>query len=320
MRFVSFLLIGVLLIPTALTHAQLPTTEPLTLSVSPQNPRAYDTVTVTVGSNLVNLAAATITFSAGGEVVSEGARSARVKLGAAGTSTTVSVTVLVNGQTYTRSVTLRPADVALIVEPQTSAHPLYEGGLLVAPESRVRLIAIPEIRSSSGNLIPPAELSFVWRLGERILNDYSGLGKNVLVATAPVRYRDAQVSVTVSTKDGSQTATASTYISPAAPLVRLYRNDPLAGTLFEQAIINTVTLTGEEETFVAVPYFFSQNPSVVWTLNGAVSGTDDTITVRTTNNQSGSAILSATASQGLETAEGRFTLQFGGGSRNIFGF
>jgi|CXWL01.1.fsa_nt_gi hypothetical protein len=318
----AFLVLG-LLSTSFGVHAQVPSTNSsISVTISPQNPRPFDQITVTVSSNLVNLSAGTISISKDGTVVSEGSRSTVIQMGGAGTKTTVSIKATVNGTVHTKTIVIRPAEVALVLEPDTTAHPFYEGGLLVAPESRVRLIALADLRTSAGARVPEAQLSYVWKFGTKTLNDQSGLGKSVLTATSPVRYRDAEISVTVSTQDGLQKATASTFVSSITPLVRIYRSDPLAGTLFDQALSGSYTLTSSEETFKAVPYFFGAVPSYAWQLNGNASGSSSLVTVRTTNAQKGTALLGVSAivpSSGEQT-QSRLTLQFGSGATNIFGF
>jgi hypothetical protein len=296
-------------------------TEPITLSISPKYPRPNQQVTVTVSSNLVNLAASEITISLDGAVISTGRRSATFTMGPAGKRMTVSASVNENGRTYTKELSVSGADVALVMEPGSTAHPFYEGGLLVAPEGEVRLIALADLRSADGTKIPPNQLSYVWKLGERILNEQSGLGRTTLEATAPVRYRDARVSVTVSTKDGTQSATASVMVSPSTPQVRVYRVDPLGGPDFANAVGSTFALPSAEETFRAIPYFFARQPSIAWVLNGAGSGSEEDVTVRTSGSNAGNALLGVTVADGTgEQAQSRVTLQFGGSFTNIFGF
>lgn len=302
--------------------AQTSSLEPLSLVISPKHPRPYDLVTVSVSSNLVDLAASAITISADGKVVAEGSRSASLQLGGAGSKTAISVTAVTNGKTYTRSLTIRPADVALILEPDTSAHPFYEGGRLVAPQSRVRLIAIADLRTTAGARIPDAQLAYTWKLGNKVLRSESGLGKSVLRATAPVRYRDAEISLTVSSQDSLQVAEASLFVSPVTPLVRIYRSNPLGGTDYGRALGDSFSLSSNEETFEAVPYFFSSTPDFLWQLNGNPSGSQNKVTVRTTGTKVGSALLGVTARErnSGEQAQSRFTVQFGNSSANIFGF
>lgn len=317
----AFFIVLLLVLSAPTAHAQGTGVASITLTATPTYPRPYETVNLSVTGSLVNLNASTITISVDGKVISEGSRTASFQVGKAGSSSVVTAVVVSSEKTYTARVTLRPADVALILEPQTTAHPFYDGARLVAPNANVRLVAVPEIRDASGALVPNSRLSFVWKLGNKILEAQSGVGKNVLNAVAPVRYRDAQISVKVSTTDEVYAAQGSTVVSATTPLVRIYPNNPLSGTNFDSAIQSSYALKSAEETFEAIPYFFADVPNIIWLLNGTTSGTERQVTVRTTGNKSGTALLTASAKLvGGEQAESRFTLQFNSGSTNIFGF
>lgn len=306
-------------------YAQLGQNTQLTLTLSPLYPRPYETVTIIPQSSLIDLSASTVTITANGVVVSTGSGSeaAYVTVGGPGTATTVNVRAVHGGQTYAANVTIRPADVALITEPYSTTHPFYEGGSLVASEGRVRLVAVPDLRTSGGTAISPANLVYTWRNGEQILQGASGIGKSVLTASAPVRYRDARITVTVSTQDQSIVAAASTVISPVDPLMRVYRKDPLLGPWYETALPANLTLAGVEETFHAVPYYFSEAPPIAWQVNGAPSDTDKDITVRATGSGAGTAVLTASArlANSLQAAETALRIRFGDeGGLGIFGF
>lgn len=310
---------------TFTAYGQIPGTEALTLTLNPSYPRPYQTVTVIPQSSLIDLAASTVTITANGTVVAQGsgAEPAYVTVGGPGTATTVTVRAVSGGQSYTKTVTIRPADVALVTEPFSTAHPFYEGGSLVASEGRVRLVAIPDLRTSGGAPISADNLVYTWRNGEQVLQSASGIGKSVLTATAPVRYRDARITVTVTTQDRSIVAEASTLISPVDPVMRIYRNDPLLGPRFDTALPASLTLAGSEETFRAVPYHFSEAPAISWEVNDVPSDTDRDITVRPTGSGSGSAVLSASAkiASSLQAAEASMRVRFGeGGGLGLFGF
>lgn len=308
----------------ATTNAQLSGAAPLVLTITPSYPRPYQTVTVVPQSSVIDLAGSAVTVSVNGAVVSRGTGSepAYVTVGGPGTATTITVTAVANGQTYTKTVTMRPADVALIVEPLSTTHPFYEGGSLIAAEGRMRFVAVPDIRTSGGAAVSPANLVYTWRLGEQILQSSSGIGKSVLTASAPVRYRDAQVTVTVTTQDQSIVAQAAAYVSPADPLVRIYKLDPLLGPLFGTALSGTVSMSGTEESYRAVPYFFPEAPSVTWQVNGTPSDYDKDVTVRASGSGSGTAQLavSAEAPAASQSASAALRIRFGEDrSFNFFG-
>lgn len=293
--------------------------EPLTLSISPSAPRPYEEVTVTVASTLINLAAANISITANGAAIGSGGRTATVRMGGPGTQTTIRATATLPEGAYAAAMTVAPADVSLIVEADSTAPAFYLGAKLVPSESRLRIIAIPDIRTAPGTRVPNDQLVFRWRVGDRLLEAESGIGRNVLVATAPPRYRDARVSVSVETRDQAVTGSASVAIAPIDPIVRVYRHDPLQGTWFSRALIEPFLLPGAEESFRAVPFFFRETPSFAWTLGGAAAGSAEILTVRTSGG-SGTTVLAAKASTDDASASASAQLRFEASSSGLFGF
>lgn len=317
-------MIAILLISLP-AHAQFSTGDELTLSISPDNPRPYDTVTITPASNLINLAASLITVSVNGKVVETGTgiQSVPITVGGPGEQTVVSVSANTGGQTYTSRVGLRPADVSLIVEPTSITHPFYLGAPLVAPSGRVRIIALADLRTSPSTRINPAALVYTWKQGDQILQGSSGIGRSVLVATAPVRYRDAQITVSVSNVDSTLVAEASTAISPVDPVARIYHTDALMGTDFDHALVSNYTMPGAEDAFRAVAYYFGAAPSLAWAVNGQSVSTGKDVTVRSTGSGAGNATLTLSAKNvdSTQSATVSLPIRFGeSGSSNIFGF
>lgn len=305
-------------------HAQFASNDPLTVSVSPENPKPYDTVTVTPDSTLVNLSAAKLTVSVNGKVVESGGgvQSVPVTVAGPGERTSITVSASVGGQTYTKQVTLRPADVSLIVDPVSTTHPFYRGAALTAPQGRVRVIALADLRSSPGARINPSSLSYTWKWGDKVLADQSGIGRSILSVSAPVRYRDAQITVTVATVDSTIVAQSSTLVSPVDPLVRIYRNDPLMGPNFNRALTDGYSMSSQEEAFRGVAYFFGTVPSLSWSVNGQSASTDREVTVRATGSGEGNATLSLNAKSsdtGISASQG-LSVHFGAKKTNIFGF
>lgn len=322
--FRATLLAFALVVMPLSASAQVGGLESLTLTLTPSYPRPYQDVTVSVRSSAIDLTASTVTISANGTVVEEGsgALNTPVRVGGPGERTTIVVTADTGSQVYTRQVVVRPADVALVSEARTTVPPFYQGGALPASEGRIRLVAIPDVRTAPGSSVSSQSLVYTWRLNNRVLTESSGIGKSVLTATAPIRYRDAQVSVTVATQDQSVVAEARTTVSPVDPIVRLYRADPLLGPLFETALSGTYALAGDEETFRAVPYFFADTPALTWTLNGAGSGSSRDLTVRATGRSAGSAQIAIAARHGdtFQNAATTLRVRFGeAGFLGIFG-
>lgn len=301
--------------------------EPITFVLTPSYPKPYQTVTVSPRSTLVDLSASTVTISANGVVVQKGTgtQAAAVQVGGSGEVTKITVTVKgPDGQTYTTTANVRPADVALVVEPTSTVHPFYQGLPLPAPEGRIRLVAIPDLRTSGNVAIDPSTLVYRWKLGDQVLQSASGIGRSVLVATAPLQYRDAEVTLTVMSPDSSVVAEARTMIVPVNPLVRMYAFDPLLGPDYDHAIDTSFMLIATEASFRAVPYFFAASPTLEWSVGGTAQGAQKDITVRSTGSGQGSASLEIRAklANTLQVASNRTLLRFGEGKSplSIFGF
>jgi hypothetical protein len=304
-------------------HAQVQSTDPLTVSISPDYPRPYDVVTVTPDSTVFDLSASTVTFSVNGTVVQKGTgtESATVGMGGPGSVTKITVSAVNNGQTYSKTITIRPADVALVLEPNSTTHPFYEGASLVGSEGRLRIIAIPDLRDAKGVQIPASQLVYTWKNGDQVLKSDSGIGKSILIATAPVRFRDTVVTLTVSSQDSSVVGQASILISPVDPQVIIYQNHPLLGPRYETALNDSVTISGTEDTYRAVPYFFTSLPTITWEVNGTPSQTGQDITLRSSGNGQGAAVVNATADSGElgQSAAQQLSVQFGKASSGLFG-
>ena len=298
--------------------------EPLSLIIAPQYPRPHEVMVVAPRSNLIDLAASTVTLYVNGKKVGTGSGTKGFTIAAPGTGeqATIEMLAVYQGKTYSAETSVRPADVALVVEALSTTHPFYRGASLVAPEGRVRLVAIPDIRTSPGNRIPASALSYTWKVGDRTLTNESGIGKSVLLSEAPLRYRDTTVNVIVKTQDGSVAASATVAVAPVDPIVRMYENNPLLGPLFERAVESTFSMKEDEQGFIAVPYFFGAIPGFTWSVNDAESGTEDTITVRVGGAGAGEATLSIHAQgSGLFSSAGFSSLiRFGEeSSGNFFG-
>lgn len=324
MKKVILLLLAVLILPVPAGAQGLPGNDPLTVLITPSYPRPYGEITINPRSTLLDLSASSVVISVDGNKVYTGSGTAGVvtRVGALGEKTTIVVTVTdPSGRVYTKQQVMRPAEVSLIMEPVSTAHPFYSGGSLVASEGRVRLVAVPDLRSNPSTRLSPAQLVYTWHVGSRLLTDESGIGKSILVAQAPVRYRNALVTVTVTSPDSSLVGEASTLISAVDPIARMYRSDPLLGPNFDVALPGTFSMSDTESTFRAVGYFFAVPPVLAWSVNGGTSGTDRDITVRAAGNGKGTAQLgiSMRAADYYQSAESRAAISFGEGSPG-FGF
>ncbi len=298
----------------------------VSLSTNPTNPAPYETAVITTTSTVLDLSISTMVASVNGAKTYEGnVQPFSVTLGAPGAKTTVSVVITSGPKKYTQNLVFVPGDVALIVEPQSSAPPLYPGKPLVPLSGNVRVVAVTDFRTAAGVRISPSGLSYTWTIDDAVFQNYSGLGKDSVVASVPLQYRSRTVSVVVKTVDGTQIGEKTVRISGSEPSIRLYENDPLLGPRFERALSGTFTLAGSEVSFFGVPYSFGNgggSPSMSWLLNGSAAQSGQILTLRPQGAGQGTASVSFSASKSSasENATSALIISFGkSSSGGLFG-
>jgi hypothetical protein len=254
--------------------------EPLQVTLSPEFPQPHTTFTVTPESTLIDLTNAKITVTLNGKVIAEvtGKKPIRITAGAPGEPLLITLTAVIDGQSYVKRLPLYLEDAVVIVEPQSTIPPFYRGAALLPAQTRSRIVVIPNFQTASGR-IPTKDLSYQWSVGVRQLQEFSGIGRSVLIIEGPLPYRDAGISVIITSQDKRYIAYAEVSLQTIDSTLRVYRTDPLLGPLFVPALKDRFTMKGLEQSFIAVPYFFKEGPTLTWRVNGSTSG-GDTITVR----------------------------------------
>ena len=299
--------------------------EAFTLSVSPQYPSPYSQATVSLTSGSIELANATLTATIGGKEIYKGSvRTFSITLGKAGSVTNVKAAITSGGASFSQTVSIQPQDVVLIVEPFSSAPPLYQGKPLIPLEGSVRVVAMANLKNAGGKSSSPTTYSYSWTVdGMRIANS-SGIGKSAIIVASPLQYRSRSVSVAVANSDGTLVGGASTSLSAEQSSVRIYENDPLLGIRYDRALSGSYSITGTEATLYVAPFSMPTTggaPFIQWFLNGDSAQTGNSITLRPTGSGKGNASLSLVASTKQSgTATMSLSLIFGApGGTNFFG-
>lgn len=290
--------------------------DPFTLALSPQFPEPGSQATLTPISGQVDITSATMVVTVNGKQLYSGnAIALALPLGAAGSTANVVVRLTAAGQTYTQTLAVTPEDVALVPEPLSSAPPLYAGKPLVPNEGSVRLVALADLRTTSGKRLDPTTLSYRWTV-DSVASSGSGIGKSTLIVDSPLPYRSSSVSVQVVSPDGSLAGGSSLNLAASDPTVRIYARDALLGIRFDHAL-TAFNIGASEATLYAAPYSFPLAlgaPIVSWFLNGTSAQTGALITLRPTGSAGGSASLSASVSAGDVSSAASAALTFGASS------
>ena len=294
-----------------------------TVSVNPQYQVPYSQATISLLSTTLDLANTTMNISVSGKNIYQGnVQPVAIQIGAAGIVASVKVTVTSAGVDYTQMVSIQPQDIALVAEPISSAPSLYQGKSLVPIEGNVRVVAIANMRSADGKVLDPSTLSYVWTVDNTRIADVSGIGKDAILVASPLEYRARSVSVVVTSQDKNLIGGADFSLTAQEPSVRIYKNDPLLGILYDHALSGQYAISDAEDAFYAAPFSLpttSSVPLLQWFLNGNAAQTGNVITLRPTGGGQGTASLSLVASAGDSAiATENLSLSFGAASNTSF--
>lgn len=328
--FVLLVLI-VLIAPIKMAWSQLPGIEIVELTITPEQPGPNQTVVAKLSSFATRLETAEITWVLNGKTISsgQGEKTISFKTGPLGSKTSLQITGITSeGYPISKSLTLFPASVDILVESETFTPPFYRGRAYFSYQGDARVIAVPSFTDENGQQMASKSLIFTWRVGDKIMQNYSGVGKNVFYYKGGTIIRPDSISVDVSTLNQKMVAKTKIEITPTEPKVVLYEEDPEYGTLYNKALEKPITLNKEEIKISAIPYFFStdkangKNLKYNWSLNGESAGKDvDFIILKKPSDSSGHAILNLQLSNTkdiFQFSESSLNITFGNVNKNLF--
>ena len=226
------------------------------LALSPQSPRPQSSVTVSIQSFQVDVENTTIRwFVDGVEAVGfENETTLTVRTGDIGETTVVEAVVEQEGASIqTFRSTIRPGDVDLIIEADTTAPSFYKGRALPSVGSRVYATAVPHIESAES----ARNLTYTWKLNGSVLFGGPVRGKQRADFELPTSF-ESTLGVEIADSSGVLQTQKTVALSPTSPFVLFYEDNPLRGT-GQTALEGTFTLSADEITVRALPYFMSRS-------------------------------------------------------------
>ncbi len=257
-RFSIFILLCLLFIGRS-AHAQLGFTDDLTIQTFPANPGPNQKVVISISSFAIDLERADIAWTVNSKFAKRdtGLTTYAVTTGDVGSVTTVDITLrTADGAQVSKTIALRPADVTLLWYADGYAPVLYEGKILHTSGGMITVAALSNF-ILRGTPLGPDALFYDWRLNDQSLDNQSGLGKQTIMFQGSLLYGKDTISVTVSTKDHVLAADGQLTIQTQNPNIIFYEDDPLSGTIYENALSDTYFLKKPEITIRAEPYFIS---------------------------------------------------------------
>ncbi|MEI6396555.1 MAG: hypothetical protein WCO48_00555 [Candidatus Taylorbacteria bacterium] len=300
----------------------------LQLSILPKNPSPNESVVVKVESYATDISGATISWSANDTVMKKGVGLTTFTTQAPklGKTLTIQVNVVTpSGQQYNESLPIKSGGVDFITESSGYTPPFFLGRLPVVYENTVRIVAVPHLANSAGVEYDPSTLIYKWEKDSgEVLSDMSGYGKSSIDLKGDIIPRPYSLTVTVNTKDGTNTTKGTVSVIPQRASLVFYVNDSLYGPLYNRSI-DTVNLgTQKELSVVAVPFGFDKvlnglgNLVLNWSINGTYNsdlGSSNNIVLRAPDGSAGSSDINLSISnkrEFLQSANSGFATNFSG--------
>ena len=261
--FATFLLSG--------TVANAQSSSNIFISVVPPYPDPNENISVSLNSYLYNLDSVSISWSVNGKIITSGIgkKSFFTTAPDAGKEATVSATItLPDGITMEIKTVIKPSVMILLWQSNDDSYtpPFYKGKALPTPDSEVKVVAMPEIRTGSG-LIDSKNMTYAWKKDYTNNVDGSGYGKNFFLFTNDYLENSNNISVTASTLDQKYSNQAYINIGTTEPKILFYKRDNNVGTVWEKILMTSHRIQGPE-IVEAAPYFISpkylQSPTLIW--------------------------------------------------------
>lgn len=317
----------ILAFSTTSTLAQgVPSSGGLDLTPSVDNPYPGQEVTITAQNYSTDISGANITWSSGGKILAKGVGVTSVKVTAPvlGKQILVTATASISGgTTFTNSITISSAYVDMIVESGGYVPATFLGKIPVAYQNNTKVVAVPHIADSKGVEYDPKTLVYKWEQGSKVLQDQSGYGRQSITIPGTMIPRPYLLSVTVTTSDGRSQGVGMVTITPEAPSLVFYKNDPLYGVLYNNAVSSNIYMGNQREVgVVAVPYGFNAPVSglgdlqLSWMINRVERPeltTNKSVTLRSPEGSSGASSVELNITNKkdiLQQAGGSFTAIF----------
>ena len=303
----------------------------LTLSISPPYPSPNAAVHMEARSNSVDLDTLDVSWYKDGEKIGGGAgiKEIDVVAGALGSEVAIEVVAREDGfAVASAQARIVPTEVDLLFESDSYVPPFYKGRAMPSAGTLLRLEAIPRFKRADGSFVAANDIIFTWKRGVSVISSASGRGKATAVLESPGLFGADLISVEARTPDGKFYGVAGTRIAATEPRLLLYKDHPLFGVMYQQALAVQSFVPETEMSFAAVPYFAEATEAndarliYAWRINGNEVANDPVRPSEITINaerSSGNALIELALSHATNffmSSFGRWGVTLAGGNRS----
>ena len=254
------------------------------LSLNPEHPQPGESVRITADSPLIDISQSDIVWYVNDKAFAQnpGQKEVDIILVSLGSETHVSAVARTqDGTSASGEVFIRPAVVDLLWESDSFVPPFYRGRALPSAGTFIRANAIVHFEPAETLQTPERDIIYTWKRNGSLVQSVSGRGKSSAVFPSPTLFGTDTIEVVASALGGAKEGGARVVIPSIEPVLTLYKNHPLFGISYNQALEEAESMPDTEMSFSAVPYFAEaegpNDPALnySWSINGIDIGTDE---------------------------------------------
>lgn len=207
-------------------------------------------------------------------------------------------------------------EIDFLIQGDNYTPAFYKGLPLWTNQTKVTILAIPSIPGVTNT----RGLNYKWTKNNVVLGTVSGIGRNSLAFIDSVLGKSQTIKLEVLSANSAILASETFTLTPTAPSLLVYEDNPLYGVIFHREASTGYSLIGQEVTFTAFPLFYSIrdrfDPGVnyLWRTNTGDSETRNSVTYRTPEGVSGSSQVTLSADHKdyiIQSARKSFLVEFG---------
>lgn len=251
----------------------------LELKSSPSYPSPGEMVSVSVSSFGLDLNNSEISWYKDGKLESKGKGIKNFSFSIGENGNTIKSIAKINGGSLESSIKINSSSMDVLWEVVGGYEPpFYKGKIIPIKQSRIKVVAIPQIANSKGLVPSPETFVYSWQKDGSNFAGQSGYGKNSFLYSPGIL--DKQNSVRVSAAGLSRSLEKSVTITPGSSEVHFYEYSSAYGPLYNKAVKTDQNFNKRKINIIAEPYFiFTKNlkdPSLIteWKVGGRVFATD----------------------------------------------
>jgi len=226
----------------------------IVVDYSPKDPGPKQLINVSVESYDLDLNNSEISWYQASKLIKKGIGMKNFSFTTSDGDNTIKVTVKSGSSIIQKALQISTSEVDLLWEVSDSYEPpFYKGKTMPIRSSLVKVVAVPQIKDSKGNVLSSGSMVYAWKKDGSNMVGQSGYGKNSL--SYPIGALDATNSIFVKASGLSKQAQATTQISSSVPEIHFYEYDLAYGPLYNKALKNNQQIRKNKINIIAESYF-----------------------------------------------------------------